>query len=262
MTRPFFERQAWRRVRRILCVADRRILIALDLDGTIAPFARRPDLARVPEQTLRSLARGARAQAVRIAILSARPLSDMRRRVPVRNVLLIGQYGLEGPVGPPGRVLKRLRRACARVARALRPLVAPVRGALLEVKGLTVAVHDRNVQDARRLRELRRGLRAVVSREARREGLVPVPGRHVVDFVPRGHDKGRALRALTSKVKPECVFYFGDSLGDEPAFAVLGRRDFPVRVGRVGTRARYRVASLTGVTRFLDAVAACRAGSA
>jgi len=182
--------------------------------------------------------------------------------VPVRNVLLVGQYGLEGPMGPPAQLLKRLRRGCARVARALRPLVASVRGALLEVKGLTVAVHDRNVRDARRLRELRRGLKAVASMEARSEGFVPVPGRHVVDFVPRGYDKGRALRALRVKLKPGCVFCFGDSLGDEPAFAVLGRRDFPVRVGRVGTRARYRVASLTGVTRFLDAVAACRAGSA
>ena len=262
MTRPFFERPTWRRVQRILCEAERTVLIALDLDGTIAPFARRPDLARVPERTLRSLARGAEARAVRIAILSARPLTDMRRMVPVRNVLLIGQYGLEGPLGPPTQLLKRLRRGCARVARALRPLVASVRGALLEVKGLTVAVHDRNVRDARRLRELRRGLKAVASMEARSHGFVPVPGRHVVDFVPRGHDKGRALRALRAKLKPGCVFCFGDSLGDEPAFAVLGRRDFPVRVGRVGTRARYRVATLTGVTRFLDAVAACRAGSA
>jgi len=133
---------------------------------------------------------------------------------------------------------------------------------LLEVKGLTVAVHARNVRDARQLRKLRRGLRAVASREASREGFVSVPGRQVVDFVPRGHDKGRALRALRSRVRPDRVFYFGDSLGDEPAFAVLGRRDFPVRVGRVGTRARYRVASLTGVTRFLDAATACRAGSA
>src|SRR5258707_12572901 len=118
--------------------------------------------------------------------MSARRFPNMRRMVPVRNVLLIGQYGLEGPLGPPTQLLKRLRRGCARVARALRPLVASVRGALLEVKGLTVAVHDRNVRDARRLRELRRGLKAGASLEARSHGFVPVTGRRLADFWPRG----------------------------------------------------------------------------
>jgi len=262
LTRPLFEGPAWRRARRILDEPGCRVLIALDLDGTIAPFRPRPDRARVPRRTLRSLSRGARSEAVRIAILSARPLKDMKRLVPVRNVLLLGQYGLEGPVGPPAEALRGRRRACARVTRGLKPLVAPFRGALLEDKGLTVAVHDRNVRDPGRRRELRRGLRRFALTEARREGFVPVSGPHVVDFVPRDHDKGRALRALKSKLRPESVFYFGDSLGDEPAFAVLGHPDFPVRVGRSRTRARYRVTGLAGVTRFLDAVAVCRAGPA
>ena len=89
-----------------------------------------------------------------------------------------------------------------------------------------------------------------------------MPGAQVVDFVPSGQDKGRALRRLRSWLQATVVFYFGDSAGDEPAFSALGKGDFPVRVGRSATCARYRVTGIEGVTRFLDAVAASRAGSA
>ena len=144
-TRPLLHPASWRRVRAALEARNRSLLVALDLDGTIAPVAPRPELARVPAGTLRSLGRAARAEGVRVAIVSARRVSDIRRLVPVRNVLLVGQYGLEGPLAPSDRVLARLRRACARMTRALLPVVRSTRGALLEPKGLTVGVHDRNV---------------------------------------------------------------------------------------------------------------------
>jgi len=109
---------------------------------------------------------------------------------------------------------------------------------------------------------LRESLLAVASGEAKKEAFVPMPGAEAVDFVPRGYDKGKALRALLARFKPADVVYFGDSGGDEPAFSVLGKKGVSVRVGRGATRARYRVAGIQGVTRFLDAVAAHRAGPA
>lgn len=258
MTRPLFGSASWTRARTILG-SRRSILIGLDLDGTLAPLARHPDLARVPASTLRVIEQTARSTNTRIAILSARPERDLRRLLPLRGVLRIGQYGLEGPLAPPPGTVARYRRRCARVTRALRPLVTAVPGALLEAKGLTVAVHFRNVASGTARRALHRDLRRVASREAEEEDFVPIPGAEIVDFVPRGHDKGRALRALTRRLRPAAVFYFGDSGGDEPAFAALGRNDVPVRVGRGRTRARYRVRSLVGVTRFLEAVRALRA---
>ncbi len=250
------------RARAILRAEEIPLLVAMDLDGTLAPLAPRPALARVPAATLRSMVRAARAGNARIMIVSARPERDLRRLAPVRNVLRIGQYGLDGPLAPPVGVRRGLRRRCARLTRALRPLVRSVPGALLEPKGYTVAVHSRNVKGAKARRKLRIGLESIVRGEARKERFVPMPGAEVVDFVPRGHDKGRALRQLRSRLHTSVVFYFGDSAGDEPAFSALGKGDFPVRVGRSATRARYRVAGIEGVTRFLDAVAASRAGSA
>jgi len=261
LTRPFFAPRTWARARAALEATERTLLVVLDLDGTIAPIAKRPDLARVPASTLRWIARAVRGMKTRIAVLSARPGSDLTRLVPVRGVVRIGQYGLDGVLAPPARVRSRLRRRCRRVGEALRPLVRAVPGALLESKGMTVAVHCRGVRGEARRRRLLAGLLDIASGEAGRQGFQTVPGDLVVDFVPRGHDKGRALRALRARIKPRAIFYFGDSDGDEPAFSALTKRDFPVRVGRKPTRAPYRVMGIEGVARFLEAVAACRAGT-
>ncbi|HZI89292.1 MAG TPA: trehalose-phosphatase [Candidatus Polarisedimenticolia bacterium] len=261
MTRPLFADPSWNRARAVLA-GRQSILVALDLDGTLAPIASRPDLVRVSAATLRSLQRAVGARRTRIVILSARPARDIRLLLPVRGVLRVGQYGLEGPLAPAPSTLRRYRPRCARVARALRPFVEAAPGALLEPKGLTVAVHYRNVTGAASRRRLRRGVRSVASRVAREEDFVPMPGAKITDFVPRGHDKGSALRGLVRRYGAGRVFYFGDSAGDEPAFAALGAGDFAVRVGRGATRARYRVAGIHGVTRFLDAVTALRAGPA
>jgi trehalose 6-phosphate phosphatase len=261
LTHSLFGRLSWRRATSLLEARATTLLVALDLDGTLAPIAPRPELARVPSSTLRAIGRAARGRRVRIVVLSARRGSELRRLVPIRGAMRVGQYGLDGPLAPPRRVLSSLRRRCARLTRALRPLVSCVPGAILEPKGLTVAVHLRGVRGRKSRRMLRQTLRSLASGEARRLGFVPTPGAEAVDFVPRGWDKGRALRKLRARFRPGAVLCFGDSGGDEPAFAALGKRDFSVRVGRGATCARYRVGGVGGVTRFLDAVAARRAGS-
>lgn len=235
-----------------------RLLIGLDLDGTLAPIVRRPELARVPSGTLRILERAARLRRTQIAIVSARPLATIRALLPVRGLARIGQYGLEGPLAPPARERSRLRESCRVLARELALAVEGLPGAWVEPKGLTVAVHNRAVAPAH-LRSLRNAV-ALVFPRARRMGFVPTTGRRVTDFVPAGFDKGTALRGAIAVYGPRRVFYFGDSLSDEAAFRSMGRSDFPVRVGPGATCAPYRVADLRGVTRVLSAVVRLRSG--
>jgi trehalose 6-phosphate phosphatase len=84
-------------------------------------------------------------------------------------------------------------------------------------------------------------------------------GRRVTDFVPAGYHKGRALREVRLRIRPDVVFYFGDTASDEPAFAMLPPGDFSVRVGPGSTTARYRVRGPREVTRFLRALVRLRA---
>jgi trehalose 6-phosphate phosphatase len=95
---------------------------------------------------------------------------------------------------------------------------------------------------------------------ARPLGFVPARGHRVTEFVPKGYDKGRALTLLRRRYAPGAVIYFGDTDADEPAFGVLGRNDFPVRVGPGRTGARYRVRGPGEVVRFLRSLISLRSG--
>ncbi len=238
-----------------------KVLIAFDVDGTLAPIVARPERARVAKEAAGLMGRVARLPGIRVAVLTARDGGALRRILsagPTRRVIRLAQYGLEGVTAPRPAERRRWRRGAAALARRLEPVAAAVPGTELEPKGFTVALHDRRVP-ARRLPALRR-LVGGLAAEALRLGFAPVRGRRVTEFVPRGYDKGRALLALRRRLAPRAVFYFGDSEADESAFAVLGRRDFPVRVGSGPSRARYRVRGPKEVMRFLRAISSLRMG--
>lgn len=257
MAQPLFGRAGRAALAAVLEDRRLRLLLAFDLDGTLAPIVRRPGSARIPPARLERLARAATARNVRVAVVSARRMAEVRRLVGARGVRLVAQYGLEGVglVSPAFR--KRALRTAARLLRIVRPAVDDIPGAWIEAKGMSLSIHDRGVPPAQ-MRTLRAVLRRF-SAQARRAGFAVAHGRRVTEFLPRGVDKGRALRTLRRLTQSDSVSYFGDSLGDEPAFASLGRGDFGVRVGAGPTDAGYRVRGPRDVDRFIRAVIAARA---
>ena len=215
--------------------AGRRILVALDFDGTLSPIVDDPDVAHIhPEagEVLDALA----AEVRTIAVITGRParqvlalggLDEVGDAIAEHNreLVVLGQYGNERwtsferrvvtPKPPPG--LSGLIRDLPRL---LREANAP--DAWIEEKGLAVAVHTRRLADpegafARLLPVLR------AAAEERR--LAVEPGRRVIEIRAGGMDKGRALRTLMSEFEAGGVVFVGDDLGDIPAFeAALGVR--------------------------------------
>jgi trehalose 6-phosphate synthase/phosphatase len=259
MARSLFAPTPWARLRETLRDGG-ALLVALDFDGTLAPIVGRPERARVLPRILPLLERSARRPRTRVAIVSARPAAAIRRLIPVARLQRIGQYGLEGPFGPTAPRRRALRRAAAVLASLAEAGVAPIAGAWVERKGLTVAIHHRAIAPVRRaaLESILRRL----SPAARRLGFRPQTGRRVVDFVPAGFDKGTALRELVRAYRPDVTLYFGDSPSDERAFRVLGSGDFPIRVGAGATVAPFRVGGPEDVARVLSAVVRLRTDSA
>ena len=257
-SRSLFSAQTRARARSVLGRRDTRVLLALDVDGTIAPIVRKLGRARVPAATLRMLDRLTRMRGVTVALVSARSARVLRRLVPVPRARLAALYGLEGVVAPAASRRMRWRRDAKRIAALLEPIAEAFPGTVLERKSMTVALHDRGVARGR-FPALRRALRRAAT-AARPLGFEPVRGHRVTEFVPRGYDKGRALSMLRRRYAPGVVLYFGDSDADERAFAVLSRNDFPVRVGPGRTRARYRVRGPGEVVGFLRSLISLRSG--
>jgi trehalose 6-phosphate phosphatase len=196
-----------------------------DFDGTLSPIVDRPELARPLPGTPELLARLARRFAT-VAVVSGRPASFLWEHLSVRDGQVaagtasaprfVGLYGLEyarndGRVTPDPQA-SAWRPVIDQVVERLRSS-APAAG-LVEAKGLAVTVHWRTAPDAEAWAV------AAVASEAERTGLRAHPGRCSLELrPPLSIDKGSVLRGLVEGCR--AAVYFGDDLGDLPAFAAL-----------------------------------------
>ncbi|HKB21157.1 MAG TPA: trehalose-phosphatase [Gaiellaceae bacterium] len=196
-----------------LAEAPERAAILLDVDGTLAPIVRRPEEARVPEETRREVERLAGRYAL-VACISGRTGEDARRLVAVDGVGYVGSHGLE--LAPDAdRWRDEIHRFAATVE-------WPV-----EDKGLTVSFHYREAENEQDALEYLEG----VADDARAAGLVPRFGRKVLEIRPPIRaDKGTAVRQLLAEAGLRRALYAGDDTTDLDAFRALDGLEVAVRV--------------------------------
>jgi len=195
-------------------------LVALDYDGTLCAIRPRPELALPTARTLALLERVCRLFPT--AIISGRAVADLAGRLgTARPDYLIGNHGLE-----PGPGLAEAARLIAAARKRLAPLLAGRPGIELEDKRYSLSLHYRR---AARPLERRRELVRLAARHA--PALRRVEGKRVLNLVPPGGDKGRALRGLLGLSARRRGLYVGDDLTDEDAFRLPALRVMSVRVG-------------------------------
>lgn len=240
-------------------------LLASDLDGTLVPFRRRPDQVRLPAATRRILRRLAARGRTTVAIVSGRSLGDLRRRIDIPGLMLIGNHGYEierdGEVfiHPAADAKAGLMK---QIAQAIGIELKRFRGAWVEHKGCTLSVHVREAAPRTAARALI-AAKAVVRRMTLPGSLDLRPGHKVLEIRPeRRWHKGAALRRLRRTRPPgTCVIFLGDDLSDEDAFAALQRGDIGIRVGAfASTRARYGVSGPDQAVLFLRRLSALDTG--
>jgi trehalose-phosphatase len=240
-------------------------VIMLDVDGTLAPIASRPDLAEVPAGTRRSIEALVRQPGVVVCIVSGRTAADARRLVGVDGVWVIGNHGAE-LLRPDGGVevdpaIVPFVDAMARVVGALGPVVVEVPGAILEDKTWTVSVHYREVAP---------GTVPILARAvgniAAREGLTVRDGKKVIEIRPPvSVDKGTAVVALARRLGAltpgASLLFAGDDVTDEDAFRALrstGVGAITIQVARddgVSSSAEYRVDDPAAMSALLAELA-------
>jgi trehalose 6-phosphate phosphatase len=215
---------AVRRALAPLLVDPATTAIVSDFDGTLSPIVDGPAEARPLDGAPGVLARLARRFRV-VAVVSGRPASFLVEHLaeagdgagsdtpPLR---LVGLYGLEAAMGDgtiaPEPDAARWRPVIDEVVGRLRSGAPP--GALVEAKGLAVTVHWRTAPDAESWAS------AAVAAESEATGLRSHRGRMSLELrPPLAIDKGSVVRSLLRGCTAAC--YFGDDLGDLPAFAAL-----------------------------------------
>lgn len=257
--------------------AGRRLLVALDFDGTLSPIVDDPEVAHIHAdagEVLDALA----AEIRTIAVVTGRParqvlalggLDEVGDAIADhgRELVVLGQYGNErwtsferrvvSPKPPPA-----LSGMIRELPRLLRRAGAP--DAWIEEKGLAVAVHTRRAEDPQGAFDR---LLPVLTEAARERRLAVEPGRMVIEIRAAGMDKGKALRTLVSEFEAGGVVFVGDDLGDIPAFeaaAAVREKGLPALLVCSGSDEQEALRDLVdlvvdgpdGVMRFLRRLAA------
>ena len=196
-----------------LSEAPERAAIFLDVDGTLAPIAPRPQDALVPDEARAEVARLTERYAL-VACVSGRTGEDARRMVGVDGVRYVGAHGLE-------------LAADADLWRDELHSFAATVDWPLEDKGLTVSFHYRQAEDESAALEY---LEEVAER-ARRAGLIPRFGRKVLEIRPPVHaDKGTAVTLMLDETRLRRALYAGDDSTDVDGFRALEGLEVALRV--------------------------------
>jgi trehalose-phosphatase len=243
-----------------LVVQRAPVLLALDYDGTLAPIVSDPTKA-VPAAGAREvLARLAcRKHALALAIISGRGIEQLRSLLGLDfGLMMLGVHGAEIlETDGTRRLVEELGgapRALDKVRDWLRTNVPDEAGFVVEDKRLSLALHYRNA-DARRAEEVRSAFEAFIAAEAPELRLGR--GKMVLEAIPKGADKGRAMRFLCARFRFDAPpIYFGDDVTDEDAFYALRDNGITVRVGDCAPSwAKYRVPGPTQVVEILVSIA-------
>ena len=203
-------------------------VVMLDVDGTLAPIAARPDEAEVPPETRRVVAALACRDGVHVALVSGRGAADARRMVSVSNVWVIGNHGAE-VIAPDGEQavdpqVEQYQGAMARARAKLTAMLKPVVGVLVEDKRWSLSIHYRQADP-----HVLPRLQAIVEGVARDLGLRVHGGKMVFEIRPPVLvDKGTAVFALAQRLQGlaegASLLFAGDDRTDEDAFRVLRTR--------------------------------------
>ncbi len=245
-------------------LAHGTLLAAFDYDGTLTPIRPTPEEAIADEATRDALARLAATAGTSVAVVSGRPVAQLRDLVPGDVLWLVGLHGLE-IAAPHGEVLPTIDLEAA--SATLAPLRAEATaiaarhaGVRIEDKGASLVLHTRQAPRPE----------AIAAAEEFRAAAQHVPGfdvmggKEVVEVRPAGIDKGVAVRRLLREAGGETVLYAGDDTTDEDAFAALvdcGEAAVTVRVGDGGaapTSAAFTIASQAEVAELLQRLGGLR----
>ena len=239
------------------------LLLMVDYDGTLTPIVSDPGDAELEPTVRAHLGILARSPQVRLAVISGRDLTDVRRRVAVPEAVYAGCHGLEieGPDfafrHPEAEAQQELLRAVGETLSRRAPAITGMR---VEPKRLAVAIHYRDVAAAER-----RLVEAALARAIQRPGsrLKIFHGTQVIEILPLvGWNKGHCAlwlrdRMLRELAAPVMVFYMGDDWTDELTFEALAGQAITVRVGEADSpsKADYRLESVVEVQELLAALA-------
>jgi trehalose 6-phosphate phosphatase len=240
----------------------RRLLVALDFDGTLAPEVDDPEQARAIPEARAAVLRLLAIPGTRVALVSGRALASLEQVADLPDsTLLVGSHGIELRLDSPDIRLS-LDTAELKQVDVLGGVLGEVADSIdqvwLEQKPAGFALHTRlaTEHDSRVAH-----LVALSETVAELPDVTVRSGKNVLEFSVRSTTKGEAIEHLRKYAGATAVFYAGDDVTDEDAFAALGDGDLGLKSGKGETIADFRVPGPVEVAQTLHVLAELREAS-
>ncbi len=221
-----------------------KTLYAFDFDGTLSKINKSITSATLPLNTSKLLA--TLLSYAPVAVISGRRVKDLKNRVRIPGIYLIGNHGLEG-IPKWGSKKLRAKSITKKWLCKLREQNLE-NGIFIEDKVYSLSIHYRKCKD--------RGT-AAKQIELVLNDLRPAPriitGKCVYNIVPQqSPDKGAALKELKKLKHVSKVFYIGDDDTDEDVFKLTQPFLTTVRVGkRANSKAQFYIKQQFEVNKVL-----------
>jgi trehalose 6-phosphate synthase/phosphatase len=234
--------------------ADRLVLL-LDYDGTLVPFASKPELA-APNAELKELLRKlAERPGTSVHIISGRTFSTLERWFGDLPIGLHAEHGFWSR-SHPRAYWRPMFEAPPDWKKPFLPILKDFAertpGALLEEKTAGCAWHYR-MSDPEFGALQARGLRLRLEEEMRELPVEVLRGAKVLEVRLKGINKGNIATGLFSeRGERPTVLAIGDDQTDEDLFAALPTGSFTVHVGPRPSRAQYRIEDALATRSFLS----------
>lgn len=233
----------------------RRLHLLLDYDGTLVPFAPRPDLAAPDPALLKLLGTLADHPRISLHIISGRPRATLEEWFACLPIGLHAEHGFwSRPVGATWRANAVVSAGWKeRIRPVMETFAARTPGAFVEEKEAALCWHYRRADPKlgeTQSRELTLHLTSFLAN-------LPVevmPGHCIVEVRQHGVNKGVVLPAILAAIitsPEEFVIAIGDDRTDEDLFAALPDHCIGIKVGEGHTLASRRFRSPEAVRAFL-----------
>ena len=250
-------------------VANRRLLLLCDFDGTLSEFDPDPAAVWLSDTRRRVLLDIERAVPATIGIVSGRRLEDVRRRTALApTAYYAGLHGLE----IEGNGEAYLHPAIAGTHDLLRGIaiglsaeMRSLEGVFVEDKGLSIVVHFRSASPDDAVRAAV-AFEQYVRPEVDGGRLRVLPGSSIFELLPNiDWNKGDAVTWIRGRVEaqfgPAWPVYIGDDITDEDAFRAVRGDGLAIASSTVATGADFVVDGPAGVDRVLAALAQSAPGA-
>jgi trehalose 6-phosphate synthase/phosphatase len=231
---------------------SKKRLILLDYDGTLVPFATKPQKAVPTEDVIKMLSKLSKSSSNEVVLISGRDKKTFGEWFKSLKVGLAAEHGAWIKERPGDwKALEQLSDAWKKeILPILETYADRTPGSFVEEKDFSLAWHYRATEPtlgALRAKELKDNILSSISNL----NLEVLNGNKVIEIKSSLINKGRAAQNWLSKQPYTFILAIGDDNTDEDLFAALPKEAYSIKVGVTPSKARYSLSSQKEVLPLL-----------